>query len=179
MFPTMNEIIISRILATVSVCLLIACAGLIVALYKNETTILKTFIQKHAHSLTLIIAISATLGSLYYSEIADFIPCDYCWYQRIAMYPIVILVAISLFTKNSLNGIYIIAFAGSGLLISVYHYQLQLFPEQANFCSTVSPCQSKWVEEFGFISIPFMAASAFLAILILQFTLVKFDKKTS
>ena len=177
MFPKMNEIIISRILATATVCLLIASTGLILALFKNESSVLKIFIQKHAHLLTLIIAVSATLGSLYYSIIADFIPCNYCWYQRIAMYPIALLVAISLFTKNFLNGIYIIVLAGLGLLISVYHYQLQLFPEQANFCSTVIPCQSKWVEEFGFVSIPFMAASAFLAILILQFTLVKFDKK--
>ena len=172
----MNEIIISRILATATVCLLIACTGLILSLFKNEPTILKTFIQKHAHLLTLIIAISATSGSLYYSIIADFIPCNYCWYQRIAMYPIAILVAISLFTKSSLNGIYIIVFAGLGLLISVYHYQLQLFPEQANFCSTAIPCQSKWVEEFGFVYLPFVGGSACLSIFILQFTVLKFDK---
>ena len=174
----MNEIIISRILATVVICILIACGGLILSLPKSESTVLKTFIQKYAHVLTLIIAISATLGSLYYSEIANFLPCDYCWYQRIAMYPIPILIVTSLLTKNSLNGLYIIILAGLGLLISIYHYQLQLFPEQSNFCSIAAPCQSKWVEEFGFVSIPFMAASAFLAILILQFTLMKFGKKT-
>tara|TARA_B100000029_G_scaffold508367_1_gene595067 strand:- start:8886 stop:9410 length:525 start_codon:yes stop_codon:yes gene_type:complete len=173
----MNEIFISRILATTIICLLFACTGLIFALIKNEPTRLKTFLHQHAQILTLVIAISATVGSLYYSEIANFVPCDYCWYQRIAMYPITILITTSLLTKKSLNSIFLITLAILGLLISVYHYQLQIFPEQVNFCSTVVPCQSKWVEEFGFVTIPFMSASAFLAIFLLQFTKTRLDEK--
>ena len=72
-------------------------------------------------------------------------------------------------TCSRLDSRYIVTLAGIGLLISVYHYQLQLFPEQAQVCSgQVVSCTVKFVEEFGFVSIPFMAGAGFLTILLLQ-----------
>lgn len=111
------------------------------------------------------VALGATLGSLYYSELADFVPCTYCWYQRIAMYPIAVIVAVALVLRDRRILWYTLALGSVGLAISLYHVQLQLFPAQApNSCALTSPCTAKWVEAFGFMTIPQMAAISFALI---------------
>ena len=92
--------------------------------------------------LAWLVATVTTLGSLYFSEIAHFTPCKLCWFQRIAMYPL------------------------SFTLFALYHTQLQAFPSQhSSFCSTLEPCTVRYVWEFGFVSLPFMALSAFVFII--------------
>lgn len=115
------------------------------------------------------IAAVAMGSSLYYSEVAGFTPCDFCWYQRIAMYPLAVLLLVAVVTRFRIDPRFIVALAGVGLAISIYHYQLQLFPDQAQVCtaSAVS-CTVRFVEDFSFVSIPFMAGAGFLAILLLQ-----------
>ena len=116
----------------------------------------------------LAVSLTATLGSLYYSEVVEFIPCEFCWFQRIVMYPIAILLIVALATRSRIEPKYIVTLAAIGVPLSIYHYQLQLFPEQGQICSGVISCTDKNVDEFGIVSIPFMAGAGFISILLLQ-----------
>jgi disulfide bond formation protein DsbB len=119
--------------------------------------------------LALVVALVATLGSLYLSEIENLIPCTYCWYQRIAMYPLTVLFAIAAWRRDPEIRHYAAPLAGIGLLISGYHYLVQQVPSLSGpACSSVIPCSAAYFYEFGFISIPYMAGSAFALILMLM-----------
>lgn len=112
------------------------------------------------------VALVATLGSLYYSEVKGFVPCLYCWYQRILMYPIVLIAGIALIQKNSRIAATTAVFSLLGILLSAYHYatqKLSFFQQHAGTCGDV-PCTAQYVNYFGFITIPFMSFTAFLLI---------------
>jgi disulfide bond formation protein DsbB len=115
--------------------------------------------------LAWIVATVATLGSLYYSEIAHFQPCTLCWYQRIAMYPLAVVLGIAALRSDYAVRRYVLPVVAIGAAISIYHYQLERFPAQESLaCSIDIPCTTVWVWEFHYISIPLMALSAFALI---------------
>ena len=110
----------------------------------------------------------ATMGSLYFSEVAHFDPCKLCWYQRIAMYPLVVLLGIAAVRRDAGIGIYAKALAGIGALISTYHLALEWIPSlDTGACGTGPSCTVIWFREFGFISLPLLALTAFLLIITL------------
>jgi len=116
--------------------------------------------------LAWLMAVVATLGSLYYSQIAHFIPCEYCWYQRIAMYPLAIVLGIAAFRNDPTVRRYVYPLATIGGIISAYHYLIQQLPDLATgVCSTVTPCTAALVWKFDFVSIPFMALVSFAAVI--------------
>ena len=122
------------------------------------------------HRMPLISAITVTsmLGSLYFSEIADYVPCTLCWYQRIAMYSVAIISTIAAVRREDIR-VYTGALAGIGLVISTYHWFLERFPElETGACSSSVPCDLVWFERFGFVTLPFMAFTGFLAVLTLS-----------
>lgn len=115
--------------------------------------------------LAWIVATVATLGSLYYSEVAHFPPCELCWYQRIAMYPLAVVLGIAAIRSDFGVRRYVLPVVWIGAAISAYHYQLERFPAQGSLACTVEvPCTTVWVWQFHYISIPFMALSAFALI---------------
>lgn len=115
-----------------------------------------------------IAAIIATLGSLYFSEVRHFIPCTLCWYQRIFMYPLVILLGVAVYRSDT--GIYRYGLPLSiiGMVISGYHTVLQKIPylQQFEMCTTGVPCSKDYLNWMGFITIPLMAFVAFTIITI-------------
>jgi disulfide bond formation protein DsbB len=112
--------------------------------------------------LAWLVALVTTLGSLYFSEVADFIPCKLCWYQRIAMYPLVVLLLVAALRRDRMVWVYVVPQAAIGALIATYHSQLQAFPDQSSsFCTLAAPCTERYVWEFGFVSLPLMALIAF------------------
>lgn len=116
--------------------------------------------------LAFAVATTSTLGSLYFSEVAGFVPCTLCWYQRIAMYPMVVLFGVAAWRRDHGIRPYVAVLAVVGGLISVYHYTLQWFPGlDSGSCSTGVPCTTAYVRVFGFVSIPYMALSGFALIL--------------
>lgn len=118
-----------------------------------------------------IVALLAMAGSLYFSESAHFKPCLMCWYQRIGMYPLVLILGIAAIRRDVGVRIYAIPLALVGIAISIYHYFLQWFPEiSATSCDVDAPCTAYWFREFGFISIPFLALVAFA--LVITFLLI-------
>lgn len=115
-----------------------------------------------------VIATVTMLGSLYLSEIADYPPCKLCWFQRICMYPLTVLLLVAAITKDRRVHRYVLPLAGIGSVISIYHYQLERFPEQSTLsCQVDVPCTTVWIWKFHYISIPLMALSAFAAIITL------------
>lgn len=113
-----------------------------------------------------LVAITATLGSLYFSEIREFVPCELCWYQRILMYPLSIILGIATF-KNDLNiKVYVLPLTIIGLSISIFHYLEQKVPGFAEIkpCVNGVPCNTQYINWLGFITIPFLAGTAFILI---------------
>jgi disulfide bond formation protein DsbB len=111
------------------------------------------------------VASTATLGSLYLSEVAHFPPCELCWYQRIAMYPLTVVLGVAALRRDHTVKWYVVPIALIGASISAYHYLLERFPDSvASACSTDVPCSTVWVWEFGFLSIPAMAGVGFALI---------------
>jgi disulfide bond formation protein DsbB len=118
-----------------------------------------------ALALGAVIAVVATLGSLYLSEVAHFTPCRMCWYQRAVMYPLAIVLPVVAWRRATRAWPYVLAASLVGLAISTYHVLLERFPTlETGACDVNNPCSIVWVRKFGVATIPYMAGSAFAAI---------------
>ena len=113
-----------------------------------------------------LLATAATLGSLYLSEIAHLEPCRWCWFQRIAMYPLALVLIVGQLFRDRTVYRYGLPMCVAGAAMSTWHYLLQHFPdlEGASTCSITSPCAVRYAWEFGFVSIPYMAGSVFVLV---------------
>src|SRR5690606_31914870 len=114
-------------------------------------------------ALAWVVATVATLGSLYYSEIADFTPCTLCWYQRICMYPLAVVLGIATFRRDRSVRWYVAPMAAIGAVVASYHSYIQAYPPPSGtaFCTLEAPCTARYVWELGFVSLPFMALAGF------------------
>lgn len=114
------------------------------------------------------LATISALGSLFFSEIMEFQPCVLCWYQRIAMYPLVVLFGIGLFQplKSTIN--FTLPITIIGWVIAVYHNLLHygIVPASATPCRSGVPCSTIYINWFGFITIPMLSFIAFTTILL-------------
>jgi disulfide bond formation protein DsbB len=113
-----------------------------------------------------VVALAATAGSLFFSEVMELPPCVLCWYQRIAMYPLVIIIGIGILTNDGRWKKFSLPLVVIGLGISVYHNLLYygILPESIAPCVEGISCTSRQIELFGFITIPLMALAAFIII---------------
>lgn len=121
------------------------------------------------------IALIATAGSLYFSEIRGYIPCELCWIQRIFMYPLVIVAGVAYFQKNVRIALTTLVLSAIGGLISLYHYGIQklsFLADSAPSCGQV-PCTGQYINWLGFITIPFLALTAFILIAGMSIYLLK------
>lgn len=119
--------------------------------------------------LGFAVAAVCMAGSLYLSEIAKFPPCNMCWYQRIAMYPLVVILGIAALRKDAGIKWYSVPVALIGVSLSIYHYLIERFPDSvAHACTEEVPCSTVWVWKFHFLSIPAMAGIGFLLIVALS-----------
>ncbi len=153
------------LLAGLAVCF--GVAGLVAALTLEAGAFARwwTALVDLALPLAAAVAVVATLGSLYFSEVAHYEPCRYCWFQRIAMYPLAVILPIAAWRRDLEVWRYGLPIALGGLAVSIYHLQLQWRPDAGEgACGTGPPCTLKYVEVFGFVTIPAMAAAGFVAI---------------
>ena len=117
-----------------------------------------------------LIATVSMAGSLYYSEVAEFAPCDLCWYQRITMYPLAIILAIAAYRKDAGIRLYTYPLTVIGAVLAVYQYALQLKPSlESGFCGVDASCTERYIWQFGFISFPFMSLVGFAMIFTLLY----------
>jgi disulfide bond formation protein DsbB len=122
-----------------------------------------------------LIATASALGSLFFSEVMGFAPCVLCWYQRIALFPLVLILPMGLFPFDAKAAKFALPLAIAGLLTAIYHNLLYagLIPRSIQPCAQGVSCTEKYIEFFGFISIPFlsllaMAATTALLIIVLR-----------
>jgi disulfide bond formation protein DsbB len=169
------------LLAIVGIVILVWLAVLAIASRLSETAAdgldaMRERLSPWALPAAAIVALLAMGGSLYFSEIAHYTPCVLCWYQRIAMYPLVLLLGIAAFRRDIGIRIYAIPLAAIGAVISTYHYLLEwgIVPD-SGACVVGVPCTQVWFRQFGFISLPFLALTAFL--LIIAFLLIPYRQR--
>ena len=132
--------------------------------FRNIKNRLINFINKYTLVLTFFLALLATSSSLYYSQIAGFAPCELCWFQRIFMYPLVIIFGLAMIKKDNKIVDYGLGLVTIGSLISLYHNYIYYTAVSTGFCSIVAPCTEKYFTTFNYISIPLMALTSFLMI---------------
>ena len=149
----------------------VATVGLVVIgiAWRNRQTSPFEFLRGTTLWLAAIVAVTWTLGSLYLSESVGLVPCTLCWYQRIAMYPLSIILLIAAFRRDNGVRLYAGVLAAIGAGIAAYHRFIQAYPQfDTGACSVAGPsCSAPLILEFGFITIPYMALSGFLLILAL------------
>jgi len=121
--------------------------------------------------LAFVVAATCTLGSLYFSEIAEFTPCRLCWFQRIAMYPLSVILLVGAIRRDPAVRWYAGPLALIGAGVSTYHTLIEWRPAlDTGACEATGPsCTYVWFREFGFLSLATMALVGFLTILILLF----------
>lgn len=125
-----------------------------------------------------VIATVSTLGSLFFSEIMMFPPCVMCWYQRIFMYPLVVILLVALMPLDTKVTRYALPLTFGGLFFALYHNLLyyKILPESVQPCSQGVSCTSDYINWFGFITIQLLALVGFSLIAVL---LIFFKRKVS
>ena len=113
-----------------------------------------------------VLALLSAAGSLFFSEVMQLTPCVLCWYQRIAMYPLVIIIGIGIALRDNRWKLYSLPLAAIGLLIAIYHNLIYygVIPEGLTPCTQGASCSERQIEWLGFITIPLMGLASFLTI---------------
>ncbi len=118
--------------------------------------------------LAFAVALVCTVGSLMYSEAFHYVPCRLCWFQRIAMYPLSIILLVGAIRREAVVRYYALPIALIGLVVSIYHNFVQFFPSlEGGSCDPAVPCSARSIEVFGFMDLPFMAGVGFIVISVL------------
>lgn len=139
---------------------------------------LSEFLEDYGGWLAFIIALVATAGSLYYSEVAHFLPCRLCWFQRIFMYPLAIITLIGALRRDDYLPTYVLPLSIIGMGISTYHIMMERgIVAPSATCSADVPCNIFYVNYLGFITIAVMAFTAFALItLVMAGTLIAYRR---
>lgn len=123
--------------------------------------------------LAFVQAVVAMGGSLYFSEIAHYPPCDLCWYQRIAMYPLVAILGVALWRNDRRVYTYALPISLIGLAISFYHNAMTYGFVAPGACAAGAvSCTTRWINWFGFVTIPLLAFIAFTVISIAMVAMI-------
>lgn len=170
------------LLSDITIILFLLCIGFAFVRKQRLTTIplagnIIAFLGKQAILISLIVALVATLGSLFFSDVAGYTPCKLCWYQRILMYPMVLLLGRAYLLRDHRIAGYTMMLSGVGGIIALYHYYLQLGGSIIIPCSTVGysvSCTENFVLTYGYITIPVMSLTAFLLIFLLSLLHTKY-----
>jgi disulfide bond formation protein DsbB len=126
---------------------------------------LRDGISPFALQIAWIVAVLATFGSLFLQFAEQLNPCEFCWFQRICMYPLSLLLGIAAFRGDvQVARRYFIWLSLVGAGLAIYHYQLERVPGEPTVCGTAVPCNIAVINIFGFISVPFLSMAAFLLI---------------
>jgi len=114
------------------------------------------------------VAALATGGSLFFSEIAHFAPCELCWYERICMYPLAIVTLLAALANDHRATRYLLPLPLVGTAVAVYHELIErgvVLQTRACLLSAPGGCATKWIDEFGYVTIPVLTLTAFVLLL--------------
>lgn len=141
---------------------------------------MKKWLSNNILQLAWTQAVVATLGSLYFSEVLKFPPCVLCWYQRILMYPLAIIILVGILRKDKGIHWYVVPLSIGGFLIAAYHNLLyyKILPESIAPCMLGVSCTTKYIEWLGFITIPLLSLIAFTVITVSMIIFMKLSKQS-
>jgi disulfide bond formation protein DsbB len=124
---------------------------------------LRRWLEGYELWLTFLVAAVATGGSLFFSEIAHFVPCELCWYQRICMYPLSITTLLAGFASDRRVARYLLPLPLVGAGVSVYHLLIEngAIKEPSACLIGGAGCSVEWINEFGYMTIPTLALTGF------------------
>lgn len=160
---------LNHILATLT---LISLASVVLLL----STKVRDLVAKKGILIGFVVALGAMLTSLYYSEIVGYEPCVLCWYQRIFLYPEALILGVALYKREASIRLYSLVLSALGGLIALYHVFLEQGITAGIPCPATGPsCLTRYVFEYGFVTIPVMSLTAFILI----FLAVYFSAKPS
>lgn len=172
---TINQInAILSILAALGQILIIVLL-IFLLFFRASKSRLSKLVVNSAIPLAFIVALVATGGSLYYSQIAKFTPCELCWFQRIFIYPQVILLGLAWFKKDKYILDYSLALIAIGIVISLYHNYIYYTATTSNVCSIITPCTKQYIVGFNYITIPLLALTSLvlMGLLLLNKKIIK------
>jgi disulfide bond formation protein DsbB len=154
----MNVDLFNTLLASGSLVILLFIILLVVAWLTDNP--IAAWTANHASVILRVIFAGAVIGSLIYSNYFDYAPCLLCWYERICIYPVAILLFTDDIRRSALLQRQIILLSSAGFLIALFHNYITVFPETGvDVCGTSGvSCLTRYVYEFGFVSIPLMSA---------------------
>jgi disulfide bond formation protein DsbB len=144
--------------------LLLAVGVLALAGVRRPLALTRTAVWGYELWLVFVVAAVATGGSLYFSESAGFVPCELCWYQRICMYPLSIITLLAALARDHRVARYLLPLPVFGAAVSTYHILVENgVVGQAQGCLLSAPggCATKWINEFGYVTIPTLALTGF------------------
>lgn len=166
----MNPEVINAILAP-AILVLQILLGFIFVYYlierKNKNNKLIKLFSKNGLLIAFVVALGSTVFSILYSEFIGFAACVLCWYQRIFMYPLVILLGLALYRKDKGIIDYALVLAAAGSIVSLYHNYIYYGGSSILPCDALGgvSCAQRYVFEFGYITIPLMSLTAFVLII--------------
>lgn len=153
------------ILTTAFAALAVVAAVTAVALVASADV--RRALAPHAVAAASAVTGTMTLGSLYLSEVAGYVPCELCWVQRIFAYSLATITTVALLRRRADVLWHTTSLAALGLAASLWHVVVQRLPAAGGTCDPLNPCSAIYVERFGFITVPTMAAAGFALVLAL------------
>lgn len=128
--------------------------------------------------LQLFIILASIFGSLFFSEVMKFPPCNLCWYQRLCVYPMAFIILTGLYLKSKETILFLLPFSITGLIISGYHNLVYYkFINIIIPCNESAPCTAEHLNWLGFITIPLLSLTTFISLIILNITTLFLLKK--
>lgn len=166
-------VVFNLFLSWLSLLAIVFAIAIVLALVFKKNEICEKFllfIKKFTYIGVFLFAFSGVIGSLVYSEFIGFEPCLLCWWQRIFLYPIAIILLVALIKKEKVATDYVLSLSIPGGLIALYHSIIQVSGASSVFCTdAVSDCSIVYFKYFGFVTLPFMAFSMFVLIVAFLF----------
>ncbi len=156
---------------TATLAIIVGVAALVVlALWASGRRELLARVTRYRSAVTLVLAGGAMAGSLYFSEVANYIPCRLCWFQRIAMYPLAVIGFIGFIRRDPGARWYALPIAGVGACVSAWHYLIEWRPGlDGGSCAASGPaCSDIWFRSYGFVTLAFMALMAFVGVIVIN-----------
>ena len=147
----------------------LAAYFLLLIFYRKGYNYMHSKLSKWFLPMAFAVALAATSGSLFYSEIVGWTPCLLCWYQRIMMYPLVVILGIASLRRDKRVGVYVLPLAAIGGLIAAFHYAQQVsstFAAISTGCAAAGgvECTVRYTFSYGYVTIPMMALTGFVTI---------------
>src|SRR3989338_2587572 len=178
MFPTEA---LNLWLAVVTVALQGATVGLFVLYFLRTRPVLSGIVgilRTWGFRVALTVSIAASALTLFYSEVIGFPPCPLCWWQRVFLYPQVVIFALALFRGQKSIAEYSIILSLIGFGIAIYHHALQILPAGSLPCPAEGEvsCAQRFVFDFDYITLPLMAATVFAFLIALMLFAREKDK---